>query len=248
MTEPIPFAFDSRAVRVVLVDDQPWWIAADVAPILGYGHTPHMLRALDDDEAGVHVVDTSGQRREMKIISESGLFAVILKSRKPEARRFRRWVTGEVLPALRRTGHYALPGLPAGPAADAHPETASDFDPPRLTAAIAVVREGRRLFGPQSARVMWMKLGLPAPLHDAAPGLALDPLAADLQAFCATVPACTIDEAASAAGIAPPDNATRLRLGGLLRQMGWHPRKVRRGRATVNLFAPETANSVEVVL
>lgn len=248
MTEPIPFTFDSRAVRVVLVDDQPWWIAADLASVLGFGSAKDCIRSLDEDEKGRHNVPTPGGTQPHTIISESGLFAVILKSRKPEARRFRRWVTGEVLPALRRTGRYALPGLPAEPAADAHPETASDFDPPRLTAAIAVVREGRRLFGPQSARVMWMKLGLPAPLHDAAPGLALDPLAADLQAFCATVPACTIDEAAAAAGIAPPDNATRLRLGGLLRQLGWHPRKVRRGRATVNLFAPETSVPVEVVL
>lgn len=238
MTDLVSFTFDDSLVRVIQRPDGPWWIAADVAAILGYDHTPSMVRKLDDDEADVQNVHSSGQQREMTIISESGLYNAIFRSRRPEARRFRRWVTGEVLPQLRRHGSYSLPGMAQDPAL-------VEIDSARLSASIAVVRECRRLFGPQSARLVWFRLGLPLPLADDGPNgpmaLASDPLAADLAAFLATVEATTIDEAAAAIGMPRPDAGTRLRVGGLLRLLGWFPRKVRRGRATVNLFAPANA-------
>lgn len=104
-------AFDSHALRVIDREGEPWFVATDVASVLGFDHTPHMIRMLDDDEAGVHNLDIRSangvvQTREVTVVSESGLYACILKSRRPEARAFRKWVTSEVLPSIRRSGGY----------------------------------------------------------------------------------------------------------------------------------------------
>lgn len=101
------FSFDSFPVRTVIVNDEPWFVASDVARALSYSHVPHMPRFLDDDEKGVHVLDTLGGKQDVTIINESGLYSLILRSRQPEAKRFKRWVTHEVLPAIRRTGQYS---------------------------------------------------------------------------------------------------------------------------------------------
>lgn len=106
MSDLTLYNFEQMPVRVTLREGDPWFMATDVASVLGYKHAPHMVRMLDDDETAVHNVDTSAGPRGNVIISESGLYAAILKSRRPEAKRFRRWVTGEVLPAIRRTGRY----------------------------------------------------------------------------------------------------------------------------------------------
>ena len=104
----------SFTVRAMLRDGEPWFVAADVAAVLEYRDAPNMTRNLDDDEKGTQIVSTLRGAQEMTVISESGLYAAILKSRKPEAQRFRRWVTGEVLPAIRKTGGYsAQPVKPA---------------------------------------------------------------------------------------------------------------------------------------
>ena len=109
------FAFESSAVRSLLKNGEPWFVASDIANILGYKHTPHMIRMLDEDETGVHIVDTLGGNQEVSIIAESGLYACILKSRRPEAKTFRKWVTSEVLPAIRKTGTYIAPDAVPGP-------------------------------------------------------------------------------------------------------------------------------------
>ncbi|WP_295821627.1 phage antirepressor KilAC domain-containing protein [uncultured Deinococcus sp.] len=102
------FNFDTLPVRVVMDGDQPWFVAVDVALILGYRNSPDATRLLDADEKGTHIVHTPGGAQEMTTISESGLFNLVLRSRRPEARPFRRWVTGDVLPTLRRTGTYSV--------------------------------------------------------------------------------------------------------------------------------------------
>ena len=102
------FNFNVLPVRTVMIDGQPWFVAVDVALILGYASTKDATRVLDDDEKGGHILPTPGGAQEFTIISESGLFNLALRSRRDEARPFRKWVTGEVLPALRRTGSYAL--------------------------------------------------------------------------------------------------------------------------------------------
>lgn len=103
----LPFRFDTHEVRTMLIDDQPWFVASDVASVLQYRNAPDMTRNLDDDEKGTQIVRTLGGSQEMLIINESGLYSAILRSRKPEAKRFKKWVTAEVLPAIRRSGHYS---------------------------------------------------------------------------------------------------------------------------------------------
>jgi hypothetical protein len=110
-TQPAVFQFHSVEVRTVDRDGQIWFVAGDVAKALDYADTTHLTRVLDADEKGLHIVETLGGNQQVTIISESGLYHALLKSRKPLARPFRRWVTEEVLPAIRRTGAYS----PAAP-------------------------------------------------------------------------------------------------------------------------------------
>lgn len=102
----IPFQFEAREVRTLLIDDQPWFVATDVAASLQYLTAKDMARNLDDDEKGRQIVPTLGGDQELLVINESGLYSAILRSRKPEAKRFKKWVTAEVLPAIRKHGRY----------------------------------------------------------------------------------------------------------------------------------------------
>ena len=99
------FAFNDRLVRTTTKDGEPWWIARDVCKILDLDVNSG-ARGLDDDEKALQIVQTPGGPQEMTLISEPGLYSLILRSRKPEARQFRRWITHEVIPAIRRTGAY----------------------------------------------------------------------------------------------------------------------------------------------
>lgn len=105
-TNVIPFKFNKQEVRTLLIDDQPWFVAADVSVALEYSEASAMTRHLDDDEKGLSIVQTLGGDQEMLVINESGLYSAILRSRKVEAKRFKKWVTSEVLPAIRRHGRY----------------------------------------------------------------------------------------------------------------------------------------------
>lgn len=106
MSNLVEFAFDGSSIRVVMREGEPWFVAADVAAVLGYSMASAMTRSLDDDEKGMQVLHTLGGEQEMSIISESGLYAAILRSQRPEAVPFRKWVTSEVLPQIRKTGFY----------------------------------------------------------------------------------------------------------------------------------------------
>ncbi|MFT8506642.1 Bro-N domain-containing protein [Acetobacter sp.] len=109
MSNIIPFSFEDHAVRVITQDTQPWFVLADVCDVLDLGSPHKTLERLDDDEKGRTTIPTLGGPQEMNIINESGLYNLIFTSRKPEAKRFRKWVTGEVLPSIRQTGSYAMP-------------------------------------------------------------------------------------------------------------------------------------------
>ncbi|SFL72102.1 BRO family, N-terminal domain [Halopseudomonas pachastrellae] len=102
----IPFKFEAREVRTLLIDDQPWFVASDVSSALQYRDAFNMNRNLDDDEKGTQIVSTPSGAQEMTVINESGLYSAILRSRKAEAKRFKKWVTAEVLPAIRKHGRY----------------------------------------------------------------------------------------------------------------------------------------------
>ncbi len=126
--EIIPFAYGDSLVRIVHDENaNPWWVAKDVAEVLGYRMASDMTRNLDDDEKGTHFLRTAGGEREVSIINEPGLYSSIIRSNKPEARAFKRWVTHEVLPSIRKTGQYVHPKpVPA-------PEPAPTPEIPRLT-------------------------------------------------------------------------------------------------------------------
>lgn len=100
------FGFNDTEVRVVTLDGEPWFVAKDIAGVLELGNPSSSLALLDDDEKGLHSMETLGGQQDFNIISESGLYSLILKSRKPQAKQFKRWVTHEVLPAIRKTGGY----------------------------------------------------------------------------------------------------------------------------------------------
>ncbi len=104
------FQYKQNSVRVAKVDETgaPWFVAKDVCNVLGLSTFRTSLALLDDDEKGVHSVDSLGGPQEMGIISEAGLYALLLRSRKPEAKEFKRWVTHEVLPQIRKTGRYDI--------------------------------------------------------------------------------------------------------------------------------------------
>ena len=96
-------------VRVVQVDGEPWFVAADVCRALEISNSRDAVARLDDDEKGVGSTDTLGGKQGMQIINEPGLYTLVLGSRKPEAKTFKRWVTHEVFPAIRKTGSYKTP-------------------------------------------------------------------------------------------------------------------------------------------
>lgn len=102
------FSFDSAAIRVVVKDGEPWFVAVDVCSSLDLGNPRSSIALLDLDEKGVHSMDTLGGEQATTIISESGMYSLILRSRKPEAKAFKRWITAEVLPSIRKTGAYQL--------------------------------------------------------------------------------------------------------------------------------------------
>ena len=116
---------DFGAVRSILIDGDPWFVAADVCKALEIEKTNRALSRLDDDEKGAHSVSTPGGRQRMSIISESGLYSLILGSRKPEARAFKRWITHEVIPSIRKHGAYMTDSLLD--ALEAHPEAVPEY-------------------------------------------------------------------------------------------------------------------------
>jgi anti-repressor protein len=105
-------AFDGADVRIV-TDEQgdPWFVAADVARILGYREAHDLTRGLDADEKGPQIVRTLGGEQSMVTVTEAGLYSAIMRSRAEAAKAFRRWVTHEVLPAIRKTGSYGRPDV-----------------------------------------------------------------------------------------------------------------------------------------
>ncbi|WP_435107822.1 phage antirepressor KilAC domain-containing protein [Nocardiopsis synnemataformans] len=106
--QPFTFPDTGQTVRSLQADDGPWFVAADVAAVLGYRMASDLTRRLDDDERGTRSVRTLGGDQPMTVITESGLYSAILGSKIPQARAFKRWVTREVLPTIHRTGRYEV--------------------------------------------------------------------------------------------------------------------------------------------
>ena len=107
MNELQNFNFSGQDVRIITINDEPWFVGKDVADILGYSNSRKALSDhVDDEDKGVTKSDTLGGNQNSTIINESGLYSLILKSKKPEAKQFKRWVTSDVLPTIRKHGAY----------------------------------------------------------------------------------------------------------------------------------------------
>lgn len=104
--ELIPFNYGEMRIRVVQIDGEPWFVASDIAKVLGYREAKDLTRRLDDDDKGRRSVPTPGGAQEMTVISEPGLYVAVLGSQVDGAKLFKRWVTHEVIPSIRKTGTY----------------------------------------------------------------------------------------------------------------------------------------------
>jgi prophage antirepressor-like protein len=144
MSQIVPYLFESKEVRVVLDEKgEPWFVAADVCAALQIGNPSDALNRLDADERGLGSVETPSGAQQMGLVNEPGLYALVLGSRKPEAKRFKRWVTHEVLPAIRKTGRYEAPTM-----AKALPATYLEA----LKALVASEEEKERLAAENAAK------------------------------------------------------------------------------------------------
>ncbi len=189
------FGFGEKLVRVVERDEAPWFVANDVCAALEIANARHAVSRLDEDEKGVVSSDPlystntplAGGRQEVTVISESGVYALIFTSRKAVAKSFRKWVTADVLPTLRRDGRYEMPANDE-PAMEAYADrsarlvldSADDFE--RFRAGLLMVREARIVFGRPAAQRAWALAGLPV-LEEEGPQLAgsiHDPLYASI--------------------------------------------------------------------
>ena len=113
MNEMKIFNFEDNEVRTQTINGEPWFVGKDVADILGYSNPAKAIRDHDDDEdKGQNDTFTPGGMQIMTIVNESGLYSLVFKSQLPSAKRFKRWVTSEVLPTIRKTGSYQIPADP----------------------------------------------------------------------------------------------------------------------------------------
>lgn len=110
MSELQIFNFDNSEVRTVLINEEPYFVGKDVAEILGYSETYAMTKRLDEED--VMSAKLSGMNMRSTLINESGLYTAVIGSQLPNAKKFKRWVTSEVLPTIRKTGSYSVPSNP----------------------------------------------------------------------------------------------------------------------------------------
>jgi prophage antirepressor-like protein len=152
----LPFLFEGEGlIRVIDRDKAPWFIAADVCDRMGLGNPNMAVKPLDEDEKGISSIDTLGGKQDLIIISEGGLYTLILRSRAATtpgsvAHRFRKWVTSELLPAIRRGSDYHAPVIDA--------EEAITESPDGLK--LRKVNTAARCFGERAGAQLWVKLGL----------------------------------------------------------------------------------------
>ena len=119
------FEFSGTLVRTLLVDGEPCFVARDLCTVLEIRNTADAVASLDSDEKGVATTDTLGGAQQMTYVTEAGMYSLVLRSRKPEAKAFKRWITHEVLPKIRQTGSY-------GAAPASHPDMLTRADLARM--------------------------------------------------------------------------------------------------------------------
>jgi prophage antirepressor-like protein len=108
MNELTIFNYQTKEVRTIIKDGEPWFVAKDVCEILELENTHRTLSRLSEQMKGVHTVNTLGGNQEMAVVSESGVYKLVFTSRKPEAEKFTDWLATEVIPSIRKTGSYSI--------------------------------------------------------------------------------------------------------------------------------------------
>jgi len=139
--------FEGDAVRIDPRDGEPWFVAKDICRCLEIDNPSDALKRLDEDEVTLGSIE--GNHRQINLINEPGMYSLILGSRKKSAKKFKRWVTHEVLPTIRRTGSYGVAGF----------DMEQEADDTRLY--LNLVNECRRTFGRAASQRMWRLLPLP---------------------------------------------------------------------------------------
>lgn len=158
---------DFGQIRTIQQNGEPWFVGKDVAKILGYERADNAIRNhVDDEDKLMHQISASGQNREMYIINESGLYSLILSSKMPKAKAFKRWITSEVIPAIRKTGKYEA----MAQAVPINDEPATDFTQLEFDQRIriaAIIASCRRERLPLVAKVLSLDLEGMMPLMPA---------------------------------------------------------------------------------
>lgn len=160
--EITPLLFEEEhLVRQVDQNGEIWFVGADVCRVLGLKNARSSLALLDEDEKGVHTMDTPGGEQDMIIVSEPGVYRLVFKSRKPIAERFKRWLAHEVIPSIRKTGQYTVSGdiLPE----PEEPRPFPDWPMEELRTKRGVVDMYRMLYGTMSGQWIAPQLGFPPP-------------------------------------------------------------------------------------
>lgn len=166
----VPFLFEGEnLVRTVIRGGEPWFVASDVCKAVGIRQPASALRTLDEDEKGMHSTHTLGGVQDVSIISEGGLYTLVLRCRdatKPGTvpHRFRRWVTSEVLPQIRQTGAY-VPRHVEPPPVPEHRDF-PDWPLEEMRTKGRVVDLYRLTYGPPSGQWIMPQLGFPVPPRD----------------------------------------------------------------------------------
>ncbi|MEH2200219.1 BRO-N domain-containing protein [Nostoc sp.] len=124
------FNFESHEIRFVGTADSPWWVAADICKVLEIQNPTQAMDKLDDDERAMLSIGQFTKTISVNCVNESGLYSLVLTSRKPQAKRFKKWLTSEVIPAIRKTGTYAVSSV----AIAKHPTSLSLIDTSELDA------------------------------------------------------------------------------------------------------------------
>lgn len=227
MTNLLCFDFNDQAVRVVLIDGEPWWVAADICAILGLTNVSHAMSRLDDDQVTLTQNEGTANRNPLNVVSESGLWTLVLRSDKPQAVAIRRWLTSEVLPTLRRTGTYTMPSIEDAPGAQ------PVIDLGRYRLDLDAVALYRRLAGNGAALALWAHLGLPVPPSPGTGPAIADGLVEALASWIDGPPPrdrFTYADIGHGLGIGPPDHLTKRRIHDVLAAQGWIYKNMKFGK------------------
>ncbi|KZK96055.1 MULTISPECIES: Bro-N domain-containing protein [unclassified Pseudovibrio] len=150
------FDFEEHPVRTLSVDGLFWFIAKDVCTVLDIKNSRDAVAKLDRDEQGVVSTDTLGGQQKVTAVNESGLYSLIFSSRKSSAKKFKKWVTAEVLPALRQSGTYSM-----GPTPQKQEDAKQVLLVNEMNARANLLKEARYIYGREAAMALWDRLGLP---------------------------------------------------------------------------------------